>query len=114
MDQLIDPVRLANKELTAEQWVILKAELTTAVGRAIIENTAIKLEAMKPDFVDFTDKELAELAALLESDAYRRFKQVVESPKVAQREPKYMWDLTQRLGNAINSVLKSHGLKEVH
>jgi hypothetical protein len=114
LQQVILPARLANPNVNATDWNVLNVELRAAVNSSLSASVTATFEAMKPDFVSFSDNDLGELAALLESSVYKRYKSIAAGPAAAQRAPKLMLENAQRLTQAINSVMRAHGLKEVH
>lgn len=92
----------------------MKPELATGLTKAMSENEGIFGGALNGAFDGLSDSELDHVSQLLDDPVCKNFQTALTNPVVQQHVMQSSMASVSKMNAALNIVLASHGLKEIH
>jgi hypothetical protein len=114
MEKFLQAPKAANPTVGTETWVAVKKEMASALNAAMTEKGGLLDTILRKSMENLSDKDLARLAQILGDPAYGRFQAALASPEMQKQMMQAVLGDTARITTAINGVLSSHGLTDVH
>jgi hypothetical protein len=111
---LITEAKAANPAEPQSTWDSIKAELATALAKAMTENGGPMRGVLSGALDSMSDAELNRLANMLDDPAYRKFQAALSTPSLQRRIMAASGANGARMQSALNTVLAKHGLKQAH
>lgn len=111
IDRLLEAAKSANRQVSEQQWKSVKTEVASAFKSLMQDMLGATLQTA---LADFTVNDLSKLASILEDPIYKRFQVTMSSPMVQKQVLASQPKMGLQMIAVINTVLASHGLKQVH
>jgi hypothetical protein len=114
LDLFLQGPKAANREVSPETWSLVRKETATALNAAMTARGGALESILRKSLADLADKDLVRLATILKDPVYSKFQAALASPAVQKQMLQALMGDTVRINAAINGVLSSHGLAEIH
>lgn len=114
IERLLGSAKSANPAVSPDAWEKMKPELSIGLTKAMSENGGVFGGALNGAFDELSDSELDRVSQLLDDPVYKKFQTALANPAVQQRVMQLSMASASRMNAALNIVLASHGLREVH
>ena len=114
IDMYLSTPKQANPNTSSETWATVKQEVAIAVTNVMTRKGGSMDLVLRKSLDALSDTELSRLIQLLNDPVFVKYQAAVNSPAAQKQMMQGMVGMALGLNAAINKVLVSHGLKEVH
>jgi hypothetical protein len=108
------PAEKANPGVSQQVWTEVAKEFAAVLSKLMLGKGGLMDSILRPSLQQLSDAELRRLEEIATDPVYLKLQSITSSPETQQRLLRVMAGNVLNLNGAINGVLASHRLNEVH